>query len=173
MTNEERSVAAASAALVPELPGTEVAAPPAPVRPRKRPTLKEIFVSLESRDFRLLCASSLALGFGQWAQQVALPVLAFQITGAATQIGLVAAIQGGVGIVTAPLAGYLADRFPRRLVIIWLSAGSAIQAALLAVLALSGVMQLWQLYALAIAGGALQSLTQPARQSFVYDITHG
>ncbi len=138
---------------------------------RGRPTAREIFVSLQSADFRLLCLSSLTLGFGQWAQQVALPWLALELTGSATQIGGIAAVQGGIGLVTAPFAGYLADRYPRRLVIVWSTAGSALQASLLAMLAISGTMELWQLYALALAGGAFQSLTQPARQSFVFDIT--
>ncbi len=173
MANEERTTAASTSttpASTTSAPST-AAAVHGPARPRGRVTLKEIFVSLESRDFRLLCASSLALGFGQWAQQVALPWLALALTGSAAQIGGIAAAQSGIGIVTAPFAGYLADRYPRRLVIIWSSVGSAIQASLLAALALSGNMSLWQLYALALAGGALQSLTQPARQSFVYDIT--
>lgn len=133
--------------------------------------MRGIFVSFRSRDFRFLCLSSLALGFGQWAQQVALPWLALELTGSAAQIGGIAAMQGSIGIATAPLAGYLADRYPRRSVIIWSNAGSAIQASVLAALAFSGNMHLWQLYALALAGGALQSMTQPARQSFVYDIT--
>lgn len=90
------------------------------------------------------------------------------MTGSATQIGGIAAVQRGVGIVTAPIAGYLADRYPRRLVIIWSSAASAVQASVLAVL---DNMELWQLYTLALAGGAVQSLTQPARQSFVYDVS--
>lgn len=168
MANEERGAVAAA---TPEPATATPATVPAPTRPRGRVTLKEIFASLESRDFRLLCASSLALGFGQWAQQVSLPYLALQLTGSAAQIGGIAAVQSGIGIVTAPFAGYLADRFPRRLVIVWSSVGSAIQASLLAALALSGNMALWQLYLLAVAGGALQSMTQPARQSFVYDIT--
>ena len=165
MANEDRSGVTRTTDTAP------AAAPPPSPRPRGRVTLKEIFVSLGSRDFRLLCASSLALGFGQWAQQVALPYLALELTGSAAQIGGIAAVQSGIGIVTAPFAGYLADRYPRRLVIIWSSVASAIQASLLAALALSGDMQLWQLYLLAVAGGAFQSLTQPARQSFVYDVT--
>ncbi|MSQ29550.1 MAG: MFS transporter [Dehalococcoidia bacterium] len=140
--------------------------------PQRRPApMRDIFVSFQSRDFRFLCLSSLALGFGQWAQQVGLPWLALELTGSAKQIGGVAAVQSGVGLVVAPIAGYLADRYPRRLVIVWSTAASAVQAAVLAALAVSGAMQVWQLYALALAGGALQAFAQPARQSFVYDLT--
>lgn len=147
-----------------------VAGPGARAAPRQG-ALRGVFISFQSRDFRYLSLSSLALGFGQWAQQIGLAWLALQLTGSATQIGGVAAVQGGIGIVTAPIAGYLADRYPRRLVLVWSTAASAAQASILAVLALSGAIQLWQLYVLALAGGILQSLTQPARQSIVYDIS--
>jgi MFS family permease len=111
------------------------------------------------------------LGFGQWAQQIGIGWLTIQLTDSALQIGGVLSAQGAIGIFTAPLAGYLADRYPRRLVLVWTTAVSAIQATVLAWLALSGDIMLWQLYALAVAGGLIMSLSQPARQSFVYDIS--
>jgi MFS family permease len=165
--NEPQAVGATSI----DTPPTLLARTSAARSPGRRASLREIFVSFESRDFRFLCLSSLALGFGQWAQQVGLPWLALELTGSAKQIGGVAAIQSGVGLVIAPVAGYLADRYPRRLVIVWSTAASAVQASILAALAVSGAMQVWHLYALALAGGALQAFAQPARQSFVYDIS--
>jgi MFS family permease len=147
-------------------------APAAPPPPRRRrPTARELFVSFESRDFRYLALSSLTLGFGQWAQQIGLAWLTKELTGSATQIGGVLSTQGIISMVIAPAAGYLADRYPRRSVLIWTTVASAVQASVLAALALGGAMQLWQLYALALAGGAIQALTQPARQSFVYDVS--
>jgi MFS family permease len=133
--------------------------------------LKEIFISFENRDFRYLCLSTLSLGVGQWAQQIGLPLLAYELTGHASAIGGVSAVQGGVGVITAPLAGYLADRYPRRKVLVWSTIASAVQAGILAALCLLHAITMTQLYLLALAGGLLQSMAQPARQSFVYDVS--
>jgi MFS family permease len=133
--------------------------------------LRLTFISFANRDFRYLGLSTLALGFGQWAQQIGLAWLAFDLTGSAVQLGAISAFRAGVGTVTAPLGGFLADRYPRRRVIIWSTAASVIQAGLLAGLILAGMIQMWHVYALALAGGLIQSFTQPARQAFVYDIS--
>jgi len=87
------------------------------------------------------------------------------------QLGAISAFRGGVGALTAPLGGYLADRFPRRMVIVWTTIASALQASIFAILILAGHIELWHVYVLAFAGGVIQSFTQPARQAFVYDIS--
>ena len=153
--------------------------PPAdidPAPPSHRPhgifgAVRTAFISFEQRDFRYLGLSSLALGFGQWGQQIALAVLAYDLTGSAFQLGAVAAFRGGTGLLTAPLGGYFADRYARRAVIMWSTVASAIQALLFAALILSGHIELWHVYVLAFAGGVIQSISQPARQSFVYDVS--
>ena len=133
--------------------------------------LRIMFVAFEQRDFRYLALSTLSLGTAQWAQQIGLTWLALQMTGSAIEVGIVSAFSAGPGVIAAPIGGYLADRFRRRTVLVWTTAASAIQAAMLAVLIVTGLIELWQLYALAIAGGILQAITQPARQAFVYDVS--
>lgn len=133
--------------------------------------LRIMFVAFEQRDFRYLALSTLSLGTAQWAQQIGLTWLALQMTGSAIEVGIVSAFSAGPGVIAAPIGGYLADRFRRRTVLVWTTAASAIQAAMLAVLIVTGLIELWQLYALAIAGGILQAVTQPARQAFVYDVS--
>jgi predicted MFS family arabinose efflux permease len=133
--------------------------------------MRTAFAAFEQRDFRYLGLSTLALGFGQWAQQLGLAWLALELTGSPIQLGTISAFRGGVGVITAPLGGYLADRFPRRMVLAQTTVASAIQATIFAVLILSGHIELWHVYVLAFAGGVMQSFSQPARQSFVYDIS--
>lgn len=154
------------AALAP--PQTDRSARPAR---RGRTSLREVFVSFEQRDFRYLGLSTLAVGFGQWAQQLGLPLLTLELTGSATQLGLLATFRGVVGTVTAPLGGVLADRYPRRAVIVASTVTSMIQALILAILILIGRIEMWHVYAFAFSGGLIQSLTQPARQAFVYDVS--
>jgi MFS family permease len=142
-------------------------------RPPKRgkPTLGEAFIAFRLRDFRYLTLSTLAVGYGQWAQQIGLFLLVYEVTGSAAQLGLLAAFRGGIGVVVAPIGGILADRYPRRMIIVWSTAFGAILAAVLATLILTDLIVVWQMYAVALLGGVLQSVNQPARQAFVYDVT--
>lgn len=145
--------------------------PAAPVTERPRRRLPQALVSFEQADFRYLGLSTLALGFGQWAQQIGLSWLALELTGSAQQVTGVYALQSGISIVSAPVGGYFADRYPRRSVIVWSTAAAGLQASVLAGLAIAGVVVMWQVYVLALLGGLIQSITQPARQAFVYDIS--
>lgn len=138
-------------------------------RPRRR--LPQALISFEHADFRYLGLSTLSLGFGQWAQQIGLSWLALELTGSAQQVTGVYALQSGISIVSAPIGGYFADRYSRRSVIVWSTAAAGVQASVLAGLAIAGVIVMWQVYVLALLGGLIQSITQPARQAFVYDIS--
>lgn len=144
---------------------------PVPWAEALRGRLRPMFVAFEARNFRYLALSTLSLGMAQWAQQIGLTWLALQLTGSAVEVGIVSAFSAGPGVIAAPIGGYLADRFRRRSVLVWTTSASAVQATILAVLVVTGRIELWQLYALAITGGVLQSITQPARQAFVYDVS--
>ena len=156
----------------------DLVAPTAPLslpqprgRTSGRPTWRQVFVSFEQRDFRYLGLSTVAVGFGQWAQQLGLPLLTLELTGSATQLGFLAFFRGLVGVATSPIGGLLADRFPRRTVIVGSTVASMVQATVLAALILLGRIEMWHVYSFAFAGGLIQSLTQPARQAFVYDVS--
>jgi len=156
---------------IPDPSAAEAEDAAAPARPRERSHVRAALVSFEQRDFRYLGLSTLVLGLGQWAQQIAIAWLALELTGSPIQLGAISAFRGGVGVFASPLGGYLADRFPRRMVTVWTTIASAVQASIFALLLLSGHIQLWEVYVLAFAGGVIQSLAQPARQSLVYDVT--
>ena len=151
-------------------PPTAVAAGGAPPK-RAKPTLAETFIAFRLRDFRYLTLSTLAVGYGQWAQQIGLFLLILDVTGSAAQLGLLAAFRGGIGVVVAPIGGILADRYPRRMIIVWSTAAGGLLAGVLAALILTDLIVVWHMYAIALLGGTLQSINQPARQAFVYDVT--
>ena len=139
--------------------------------PKRKASIGQTFASFRIRDFRYLAASTLAAGFGQWAKQLALFALVYEMTGSAVQLGTVAAFRGGVGTLIAPYGGYLSDRFSRRYVVILSTLLDAGLAGALAVLVLTGEHELWHVYVIAFGGGLAQSINQPARQAFVYDVT--
>ena len=153
------------------LPTTASDAAPTPPPKRAKVSTGEIFVSFRLRDFRYLTLSTLAAGFAQWAKQLALFALVYEMTGSAVQLGAVAAFRGGVGTLIAPYGGYLSDRFPRRRIIVASTLLDAALAAILAALVLLDLAHVWHVYVIAFGGGLAQSINQPARQAFVYDVT--
>lgn len=133
--------------------------------------LGRTFDSLRIRDFRYLTASSLGMGFGQWFQQIGLGLLVYDLTGSATQLGLITAVRGGMLLLAALAGGILSDRLSRRTVIIASTGVGAVQAAVLVALIVWGVAQVWHLYIFALVEGLATGINQPARFAFVRDIT--
>ncbi|MBM2826676.1 MAG: transporter, partial [Dehalococcoidia bacterium] len=129
------------------------------------------FVSLKYRDFRFLLLSSLGLGLAQWFQNIGLNYLVLLTTGKARQIGFISALRGVTGLIAAPIAGVLADRFSRRLIVVIVTLGSATQATVLAGLVLTGQVQVWHYYVFVILEALFNGMNQPARQAFVYDVS--
>lgn len=139
-----------------------------PALGRKRWT--DAFESLRNRDFRLLTLSTISLGFGQWGQQIALGWLVFVLTESAIQLANVAFIGGVLSLLLTPVGGIVADRYPRRTVIVLATLADTAQAAGLAVLVLSGHVQIWHVYAFSLLTALTTAMSQPARQAFVADL---
>ncbi|MCK9487105.1 MAG: MFS transporter [Dehalococcoidia bacterium] len=129
------------------------------------------FVSLRSRDFRLLWFSTVATGFGQWGQQIGLNWLVFLLTGSAVQLGAVSFFGGIISLILTPYAGVLADRYSRRMIILIATVLGAVQAAGLAVLVLADVVEVWHAYVFAVFAAVTQAMNQPARQAYVNDVS--
>ncbi len=144
------------------------ATPHAGPAPGKR--RKGAFESLRNRDFRLLTLSTISLGFGQWGQQIALGWLVFVLTESAIQLANVAFIGGVLSLLLTPVGGIVADRYPRRTVIVLATLADTAQAAGLAVLVFSGHVQVWHVYAFSLLTALTTAMSQPARQAFVADL---
>ncbi|MGI8925634.1 MAG: MFS transporter [Tepidiformaceae bacterium] len=126
--------------------------------------------SLRHRDFRVLLSSSMALQVGSWVQTIGLGWLVLHdLGGSATDLGLVALVRGASLLAISPVGGYLAGRFERRRQLVVYTSLSAAVAGLLAVLITSGTIDLWMVYATALAAGIVDALAGPIRQLLVYD----
>ena len=100
-------------------------------------------------------------------------VLVYRLTGSAASLGIVSAI-GLIPVVPLALwGGSLADRAPRRTVIIIMQAMMMIQAFLLAFLTTTGAIQVWHVYVMALLLAAAQAVDLPARQAFIVDMVEG
>jgi MFS family permease len=107
---------------------------------------------------------------GVWMQSVALPWLVLQLGGSALQLGLVMACLFGPSMVVAPLGGVLADRIDKRRTLIVVNLVAMAQATALFALVVSGVVEIWHVYLLALVAGVVGAIEMPVRQAFVADL---
>lgn len=92
----------------------------------------------------------------------ALTIWAYELTGQATALALLAFFSFGPTVLLSPIAGALVDRWNRKLVLVLsdLTAGLATLTVLL--LYVSGDLQLWHLYVIGILAGSFQAFEYPA-----------
>ena len=129
-----------------------------------------IFRSLQYRNYRLFFAGQSISLIGTWMQRIAMPWLVYHITGSAFLLGVVSFAGQIPTFLLAPFAGVLTDRFSRYRVLLVTQIVSSVQALILAVLALTGTIQIWHIVALSIALGCINAFDVPSRHSFVIEM---
>ena len=103
-------------------------------------------------------------------QSVAQSWLVYRLTGSVALLGLIGfAGQFPIFLLTA-FGGAVADRYNRRAILIATQASAMATATVLSLLTLSGLIEVWHLFALAIVSGVINAFDIPARQSFVMDM---
>ena len=124
------------------------------------------FTSLKIRNYRLYFIGQSISLCGTWIQTIAQSWLVLQLTNSATALGIVTALQFLPMFLFGPYGGVLVDRFPRRRILYFTQAISGVLALILGVLVITGLVQLWMIYVLALCLGLVNSLDNPARQKF-------
>ena len=76
----------------------------------------------------------------------------------------------GPSMIVAPLGGVLADRVDKRRTLIIVNVVAMLQASVLFGLTLTGVVEIWHLYALALVAGVVGAIEMPLRQAFVAEL---
>ena len=133
--------------------------------------MRRTFRALAVRNYRLYAAGALVSNVGTWMQRVGQDWLVLQLSGGSgAALGITTGLQFLPMLVLAPFAGLVADRFPKQRVLICTQIAMALPAALLGVLAISGLAQTWHVYVLALMFGIGTAFDAPARQSFVVEI---
>jgi MFS family permease len=126
------------------------------------------FSSLANRNFRLFAAGQLISNTGTWMQRVAQDWLVLSLTaGSGTALGITTALQFLPLLLFSLWGGVIADRLPKRPVLLGTQAVSGIQALVLGLLVVTGTVHLWHVYVLAMLLGVTAALDTPVRQAFV------
>ncbi len=144
-------------------------------RPRRVATggvsFRKTFSAFKHRNFRLYFAGQLISFTGTWMTTTAQGWLVYQLTGSKALLGIVAAAASAPMLLFATLGGWIADRYPKRSVIVCTQISSMLLSLAMAALVWTKVVQPWQIIALAVLGGITMAFDMPARQSFVIEMT--
>lgn len=126
--------------------------------------------ALQYRNYRLFFGGQSFSLIGTWMQQLAVSWLAYKLTNSAFLLGIVS-FAGQIPILLiAPLAGVLSDRWNRHGILLNTQFLAMVQALLLALLTLTGVVTFEYLIVLGLFLGFVNSFDIPARQSFIVEI---
>lgn len=128
------------------------------------------FHSLSIRNYRVYAMGSLVSNVGTWMQRVAQDWLILVLTGSGTALGITTGLQLLPALLFSPVAGAVADRFPKQKILRVTQSAMALTSATLGVLAVTGAVQPWHVYLLAFLFGMGSAFDAPARQSFVVEM---
>ena len=122
------------------------------------------------RNYRLFFGGQGVSLIGTWMQQIAMSWLVYDLTNSAFMLGVVGFTGQIPTFLFASIAGVYADRWNRHRLIIATQTLAMLQAAILAVLTLTGWIQVWHVLILSGCLGIVNAFDIPARQSFVVDM---
>ena len=122
--------------------------------------------ALAARNFRLFFCGQIISLVGTWMTQTASLWLAYHLEKSAFLLGLVGFASQAPIFLLSPLAGVWVDRVDKRKLLIGTQAASLLQSGALALLTLSGHLNIWSLVALNVLQGVINAFDLPARQAF-------
>ncbi|MCC2033261.1 MFS transporter [Microbacterium allomyrinae] len=129
------------------------------------------FRALSIRNFRVYVTGTVVSNVGTWMQRIGQDWLVLELSGGSgTAVGITTAMQFLPVLLLSPLAGMLADRYPKRRLMQATAVMMAVPALVLGILAITGTAEVWHVYVLAFLFGAGAALDAPARQSFVPEL---
>jgi MFS family permease len=128
------------------------------------------FRALSQRNYRLFFIGQGISLIGTWMQNIALSWLVYRMTNSVFLLGIVGFAAQIPTFFLAPFTGVLADRWNRHPMIVMTQSLAMVQAFILAILTLTGVIGVWHIIALALLLGTINAFDIPIRQSFVVEM---
>ena len=130
------------------------------------------FRALRTFNYRVWATGAIVSNVGTWMQRVAQDwlVLTVLTDHSAVAVGITTGLQFAPMLLLAPFAGLLADRLPKRRLLIGTQAAMGLVGLVAGLLVVTGSIQLWHAYALAFALGIAAAIDSPARQAFVSEM---
>jgi MFS family permease len=131
------------------------------------------FAALAIPNYRRYVAGQSVSLIGTWMQMAAQSWLVLTLTGSATTLGLIVALQTLPVLLLGPYGGVIADRIDKRRLMVILQIAMGVQALLLGVLTVTGAVRVWEIGVLAALLGLNNAFENPARQAFMLEMVGG
>jgi MFS family permease len=131
------------------------------------------FAALAIPNYRRYIAGQSVSLIGTWMQMAAQSWLVLSLTGSATTLGVIVALQTLPVLLLGPYGGVVADRIDKRRLMVILQIAMGVQALILGVLTVSGSVRLWEIGVLAALLGLNNAFENPARQAFMLELVGG
>jgi MFS family permease len=128
------------------------------------------FAALGVPNYRRYIAGQSVSLIGTWMQMTAMSWLVLSLTHSATDLGVIVALQTLPVLILAPYGGVIADRVDKRRLMIILQFMMGLQALILGLLTVTGLVHVWEIGALALLLGFNNAFENPSRQSFMLEL---
>jgi len=125
---------------------------------------------LRHRRYAAFWTGAFASNIGTWMETVAVGILVTSQTGQAGWAGIVAAAGFVPNALLGPLGGALADRIPRRRLLLTSVSAQTLLAAILTLLAATDAARPWNVTLIVLASGCAGAIGFPAYQSLMPDL---
>jgi MFS family permease len=132
--------------------------------------LRRSFTSLSVPNYRRYFAGQLVSLTGNWMQIVAEMWLILSLTGSGVAVGITSALQFLPFLLFGAFGGLLADRFPKRRLLVMTQALMALPALALWAATEGGAVTPWLVWALVFVRGTVNAVDNPTRQSFAIEM---
>ncbi|WP_324644339.1 MFS transporter [Pseudarthrobacter sp. LT1] len=134
--------------------------------------MSAMFRALENPNYRIWASGAIVSNIGTWMQRVAQDWLVLTVltdhSGAA--VGLTTGLQFLPMLLFGPYGGVLADRYRKRIILMWTQLAMGFTALAIGLLVVTGTAQLWHAYVAAFCLGVASAVDAPARQAFVSEL---
>ncbi len=137
---------------------------------RARAAGRTTFAALSVPNYRRYIAGQAVSLSGTWMQMAAQSWLVLTLSGSATTLGVIVALQTLPVLLLGPYGGVVADRVDKRRLMIALQAAMGLQALILGLLTITGAVTLWEVGVLAALLGLNNAFESPARQAFMLEM---
>lgn len=135
-----------------------------------RLSLRNTFISLKYPNYRLWFIGQLISLIGTWTQTTAQGYLIYQLTKSPEYLGYASFANGLPSWLFTLYAGAIADRVPRRTLMVITQTSMLILAFILAILTFTNTIQWWHILILTFFLGISNAFDAPARQAFVLEM---
>lgn len=133
--------------------------------------LNTMFQSLQVRNYRLFASGQLIKLIGVWMMFIAQDWLVLELSdNSATALGIVTALQFAPVLLLTLISGRLADRYDKRVLLFVANLFWTVLSLAMSLLVITGLVQLWHVFAFAALLGVANAVETPVRQAFVSEL---